>query len=101
MSVIVQFSIFPVDKGESLSEYVADSIRIIEQSGLPYTIGPMGTSIEGQWDDIMAVITRCFNELSKKSSRVYLTMNADWRKDKDNRLTAKVDSVRKKLQGVV
>ena len=97
MSVIAQFSIFPVDKGESLSEYVAGSVRIIEESGLPYILGPMGTSIEGQWDDIMAVISRCFNELAGKSRRVYMSINVDYRKDKDGRLTGKVDSVRKKL----
>jgi len=97
MSVIAQFSIFPVDKGESLSEYVAGSVRIIEESGLPYILGPMGTSIEGQWDDIMAVISRCFNELAGKSGRVYMSINVDYRKDKDGRLTGKVDSVRKKL----
>lgn len=97
MSAIAQFAIFPIDKGESLSEYVADSVRIIEESGLPYALGAMGTSIEGQWDEVMSVVNRCFKEMSGKSNRVYISMNVDYRKDKDGRLTGKVDSVRRKL----
>ncbi|MCU0822607.1 MAG: MTH1187 family thiamine-binding protein, partial [Spirochaetes bacterium] len=71
MSVIAQFAIFPIDKGESLSEYVAGSLKIIKDSGLPYVLGPMGTGIEGEWDDVMSVIDRCFKEMSGKSNRVY------------------------------
>ena len=97
MSVIAQFSIFPVDKGESLSDYVAGSIRIIEDSGLPFKLGPMGTSIEGEWKELQNVITRCFESLSEKSNRVYMTINVDYRKDKENRLTGKIDSVERKL----
>ena len=60
MSVIVDFSMYPLDKGESLSPYVARSIRIIQESGLPYEFRSMGTSIEGEWEEVMAVVNRCF-----------------------------------------
>ncbi len=98
MSVIAQFAIFPVDKGESLGGYVADSVRIIDESGLPYALGPMGTGIEGEWDDVINVITRCFKEMSGKSNRIYISMNVDYRKDKDGRLKGKVESVRSRLK---
>ncbi len=97
MSTIVNFSIFPVDKGERLSKYVAESIKIVKDSGLPYKLGPMGTSIEGQWNDIIDVITRCFDNMKQNSSRVYMTMNVDFRKGKDSRLKGKIDSVNEKI----
>ncbi|MCP4763251.1 MAG: MTH1187 family thiamine-binding protein [archaeon] len=97
MSVIAHLALFPVDKGESLSKYVADSIHIIESSGLPYKLGPMGTSIEGEWNEVMNVISQCFESLSKENNRVYMTITADYRKGKDKRLTGKLNSVEKKL----
>ena len=65
MSVIIDFSIFPVDKGESLSPYVARAVKIIKESGIPYHFGPMGTSIEGEWEEVVGVVDRCFRELEK------------------------------------
>ena len=97
MSVIAQFAIFPVDKGDSVSSYVAESIRIIENSGLPHKTGPMGTSIEGEWQDIIKVISECFESMQKESSRVYMTLNADYRKDKKNRMNGKIKSLEEKL----
>lgn len=97
MSVIVDFSIFPTDKGESVSPYVARAVNIIKNSGLDYKFGPMGTSIEGEWDKVMAVVNNCFEEIKKDSNRIYMTIKADYRKDKSNRLEGKVRSVREKI----
>ncbi|MDH4201212.1 MAG: MTH1187 family thiamine-binding protein, partial [Spirochaetia bacterium] len=63
MSVLLEFSMFPTDKGESKSEYVARSIQIIQDSKLPYKMGAMGTTIEGEWDEVMAVVKQCFDEM--------------------------------------
>jgi uncharacterized protein (TIGR00106 family) len=97
MSVLISFSIFPVDKGESLSPYVARVVKIIRASGLPYKLGPMGTSVEGEWEDVMAVVGHCFQELKKDCGRVYLSMNGDYRKDTSGRIESKVQSVERKL----
>ncbi len=97
MSVVAQLSIFPVDKGESLSEYVAGSIEIIKNSGLSYKLGPMGTSIEGEWEEISNVINQCLETLSGKSNRVYMVITADYRKGKDKRISGKIESVKRKL----
>lgn len=97
MSVLAQFSMFPVDKGESLSEYVAGSLEVIGKSGLQYELGPMGTSIEGEWDDVIGVLTECFQGMKEKSRRIYISMNIDYREGKDNRISAKKESVRSKL----
>jgi len=97
MSVLTSFSIFPVDKGESVSSYVSRSIEIIEKCGLPFKVGPMGTSIEGEWDEVMNVITQCFEEIKKDSNRVYISLTADFREGKNNRITGKIESLERKL----
>jgi uncharacterized protein (TIGR00106 family) len=97
MSLLIDFSMFPLDKGESVSSYVSRLLRVIQESGLPYKLGPMGTSIEGEWHQVMAVVTHCFEELSKDCDRVYFSIKGDYRKKGEDRITAKVESVEEKL----
>ncbi|MHB8829867.1 MAG: MTH1187 family thiamine-binding protein [Syntrophales bacterium] len=97
MSVLIHFSIFPTDKGTSVSPYVARSIRIIRESGLPYKLGPMSTAIEGEWDDVMKVVEGCFKELRKDSDRIYMTLQMDYRAGAENRMERKIKSVEEKL----
>jgi uncharacterized protein (TIGR00106 family) len=97
MSTIVHLSIFPVDKGEHLSAYVARAVGIIRESGLPYKLGPMGTSIEGEWPAVMDVVNRCFGELQRDCGRIIVNIKADYKKDADGRMDAKVASVKEKM----
>lgn len=97
MSLLINFSIFPLDKGESVSQYVARAVKIIKDSGLPYKLGAMGTSIEGEWDEVMDVVTRCFEELKQDCSRVYMDITGDYRKIRSDRIVSKVESVESKL----
>ncbi len=97
MSVLIHFSIFPTDKGTSVSPYVAKSVRIIRESGLPYKLGPMSTAVEGEWDEVMAVVEKCFKELKKDCSRIYMTLQMDYREGAVNRIEDKIKSVEAKL----
>jgi uncharacterized protein (TIGR00106 family) len=98
MSVIVEFSIFPMDKGESLSPYVARALKLIRDSGLPYELNPMGTCVEGEWSEVMALVDQCFQELQKDCNRISLALKADYRKGPSGRLRGKVASVKEKLK---
>ena len=98
MSVIIEFSIFPMDKGVSLSPYVARALKIIQDSSLPYELTPMGTCVEGEWGEVMNLVDRCFQELQKDSDRVYLGLKADYRKGPSGRLEGKVASVKEKIK---
>ena len=98
MSVVIQFSIFPMDKGVSVSPYVARAAKIIRESGFRYELGPMGTCIEGEWEEIIGVVTRCLEDLKKDCDRVYLTLAADYRKDSNGRIHSKVKSVERELR---
>lgn len=97
MSVLIDLSIFPLDKGDSLSSHVARALKIIKDSGLAYELGPMGTSLEGDWDQVMGVVNSCFKEMKKDCDRVYMALKLDYRKGSSGRLKSKVKSVEKKL----
>ncbi len=93
MSVMAQFAIFPTDKGDSVAPYVARAIQVIKDSGLPYVFGPMGTTIEGEWSEVMDCITRCHQVLEEDSDRIYLALTMDSRKGRVNGLKTKVEHV--------
>ena len=80
MAMLVEFSMFPLDQGESVSEYVGRSLDIIDRSGLPYRVNAMGTVIEGEWDEVMAVVRACHERMSADCHRVVCTLKMDWRK---------------------
>ena len=95
MSVLAEFSMSPMDKGESLSKYVARSLEIIAESGVPYRLGPMGTCLEGEWDDVMGVIKQCHDRMSQDCRRITCSIKLDIRAGHDGRLTSKVAKVEK------
>ena len=97
MSVIVDFSIFPVDKEVGVSPYVAKAVKIIQESGLDYRTGPMGTCIEGEWEEVMGVVSRCFEKMKEDSSRIYMTLKVDYRQGYSGRLVGKVTSLEEKI----
>ncbi len=96
--VLVEFAMFPTDKGESVSAYVSQIINSIDDSGLDYKLTPMGTIIEGDWDQVMSVITGCFKILESQSSRIYSTIKVDYRKTDESRMSSKTDKIKSILQ---
>jgi uncharacterized protein (TIGR00106 family) len=97
MSMLLEFSMSPLGKGESVSEYVAASLDIIDRSGVPYRLNPMGTVLEGEWDDVMAVVRQCLDKMGERCDRVTCSMKFDWRRGATGRLTAKVEKVEQRL----
>ena len=95
--VLVDFSIFPVGKGPSLSEYVARSLEIVDASGLPYQCHSMGTTLEGEFDQVMGVVRQCFEAMRADCDRVEGSIRIDYSKGKTDRLRGKVDSLEEKL----
>ncbi len=95
--VVLEFSIFPVDKGESLSPWVARCLKIVDESGLDYRLNPMGTVLEGEWDEVFEVVKRCFETLRTNCNRISVSIKADYRKGKQRALDSKIASVEKVL----
>lgn len=95
--VLAEFSIWPMDKGESVGKYVARCIDLIDKSGLPYKLGPLGTCVEGEWDQVMGVIRQCYEALAADCNRISCTVKIDYRKDRKDMLSSKVASVERAL----
>ncbi len=96
--VLLEFSMTPLNKGESVSQYVARSLEIIDASGLDYRLHAMGTIIEGEIDDVLAVLRQCFTAMSTDCDRVTCTAKFDYRNGYQGRLDSKVKSVEEKLR---
>ncbi|MBI5135937.1 MAG: MTH1187 family thiamine-binding protein [Nitrospirae bacterium] len=95
--LLVEFSMTPLGKGESVSQYVARSIDIIDRSGLPYRLTPMGTIIEGEWDAVFGVIRACMDRMREDCDRITTSIKIDYRAGASGRLESKIASVQKRL----
>lgn len=91
--VLAEFSMFPTDKGESVSAYVSQILDVIDASGISYQLTPMGTILEGSWDDVFKVISECFRVLQPQCSRISTTIKVDYRKGEASRMTSKIDKI--------
>jgi uncharacterized protein (TIGR00106 family) len=91
--LLLEFAMFPMGRGESVSPFVARSLNIIDKSGLPYQLTPMGTIIEGDWEEVMAVVTACFEAMNADCERITTNIKIDYRAGAEGRLKSKVDSV--------
>ena len=95
--MLAEFTIFPIGEGVSLSKYVARSLDLIDSSGLAYRINPMGTVVEGEWDEVMALIKTCHMAIREDTDRVSCTIKIDDRKGITGALERKIKSVEEKV----
>lgn len=95
--VLLELSLFPLGKGDSLSPYVARCVNVIDQSGLDYELHSMGTVVEGELKDVMRVLQQCIEELARDNDRVSCTAKLDYRQGVTGQLKAKVTSVEQQL----
>jgi uncharacterized protein (TIGR00106 family) len=93
--MLVAFAITPLGVGESVGRQVAQSIRIVRDSGLPNRTDSMFTTIEGEWDEVMDVIRRAVEAVD--APRVGLTLKADIRPGVTGAITSKVESIERHL----
>ncbi|MBS2100805.1 MTH1187 family thiamine-binding protein [Carboxylicivirga linearis] len=94
MSVMLNFAMFPTDKGDSVSKYVSKVIKNIDASGVEYKLNPMGTTIEtATMQEALAIVQQSYDILEEFSDRVYCSINIDARKGKDNRMKGKINSI--------
>ncbi len=95
--MLVEFSIVPLGKGASVGNDVAKVLKIVDNSGLPYKLNPMGTVVEGKWDDVMALIKKCHQAVLRGEERVVTSIKIDDRKKHHNMIEEKVESVEMRL----
>ena len=91
--VLLDFSLTPLGQGESVSPYVARCLEIVAASGLDYRLHAMGTTLEGELDQVLDVVRRCFQALQADCDRVSGSVKIDYRKGPGGRLDSKVQKV--------
>ncbi|AXV04758.1 hypothetical protein DVS28_a0050 [Euzebya pacifica] len=99
--MIVAFSISPTagDDDGGVSAAVAEAVRVVRESGLPNETNAMFTNIEGEWDEVMAVVKRAVDVVAATSPRVGLVLKADIRPGHEGQLAAKVQRIEEHLDG--
>jgi uncharacterized protein (TIGR00106 family) len=97
--MLAAFSVTPLGVGDAVGEYVADAVRVVRDSGLPNHTDAMFTTLEGDWDEVMAVVKRAVDVVAAKAPRVSVVLKADIRPGATGALTAKVESLERHLAG--
>lgn len=98
MSVILEFAMFPTDKGESVSEHVSKIIKMIAESGVTYQLTPMGTIIETEtMQEALAIVQKAYDVLEEDCNRIYSSLKFDIRKGEPGRMTQKVEAIESKI----
>jgi uncharacterized protein (TIGR00106 family) len=95
--MLVEFSIVPIGKGASVGSDVAKVLKIVDKSGLSYKLNPMGTVVEGSWDDIMPLIKKCHQAVMRGGERVVTSIKIDDRKKRRNMIESKMESLENRL----
>jgi uncharacterized protein (TIGR00106 family) len=97
MKVHVELCVVPLGVGVSLSPYIAECERILEQAGLKTSLHAHGTNIEGAWDDVMTAVKACHEAVHKMGApRINTTMKIGTRTDRDQSMEERVGSVLQK-----
>jgi uncharacterized protein (TIGR00106 family) len=95
--MLVEFSIVPLGVGSSIGDQLAEVMRIIDASGLPYKVNPMGTVVEGEWNEVMRLVKDCHKTTMKSGERVLTSISIDDRKGRPKRINQKVRSVERRI----
>jgi uncharacterized protein (TIGR00106 family) len=99
MNVIVDLCIVPLGVGVGLSSYVAACQRVLSESKLSYQLHANGTNIEGEWDEVFAVVKKCHVRVHEIGApRIFTTIKLGTRIDKTQHMQDKIDSVEQKLK---
>jgi uncharacterized protein (TIGR00106 family) len=98
MSVMLNFAMFPTDKGTSVSEYVSKVLENIRHSGVPYKLNPMGTTIETEtMQEALRIVQESYDILHPHSDRIYCAITIDAKKGEGARMQEKMASIEKHI----
>jgi uncharacterized protein (TIGR00106 family) len=95
--VLLEFAMSPTGHAGSLSPYVARILDVVDRSGITYQLTSMGTILEGEWDEVMAVVGACFRALEPDCERIGMNLKMDYRAGTASRLRSKIDAVEQEL----
>ena len=98
MSVLMEFAMFPTDKGTSVSAEVSKVIEMIRNSGVSYKLGSMGTTVETDtMQEALDILNKACQILEENSERIYSSVKFDIKKSPSGRIEAKLKSIEDKI----
>ncbi|MEW6183798.1 MAG: MTH1187 family thiamine-binding protein [Bacillota bacterium] len=97
--VVAEVSVVPLGTSSaSVSGYVADCVSVVKESGLKYEVTAMGTILEGELEEVLAVTRRMHDiPFDAGAQRVVTTVKIDERRDKELTIKSKVEAVALRL----
>jgi uncharacterized protein (TIGR00106 family) len=95
--MLISFSVTPLGVGEGVGEIVAEAVRVVRASGLPNHTDAMFTTVEGDWDEAMAVVKQAVDAVAARAPRVSLVLKADLRPGTSDAITTKVETIERYL----
>jgi uncharacterized protein (TIGR00106 family) len=97
--IIAEISFIPMGAGVSLSGYIGEALTIIEASGLKHEFHSMGTNVEGEFDEVMALVKRCHERFFEMGvPRISTSLKISERCDKPTTMEGKIASVRNAMK---
>lgn len=100
MHAIVGFTLVPIGAGVSVSPYIAAIERLLEETGLIFEVNSNSTNLEGEWEDVFAVIRRCHEVVHGEGApRIHTCIQVGTRVDREQRMAEKLDSVVRRRPG--
>ena len=91
--MIIAFSLTPLGVGEDVGQVVAEAVRVVRASGLPNHTDAMFTTVEGEWDEVMAVVKQAVDAVAARAPRVSMVLKADMRHGVTDAMTSKVEAL--------
>ena len=100
MNVILDLCLVPIGVGVSVSKYIAACQRVFEEAGLAPHLHPYGTTVEGEWDTVLAAVKRCHEVVHDMGApRISTTIKLGTRTDRKQTMEDKVSSVEAQIRG--
>lgn len=91
--MLVEFSILPIGNGEHLSGPLAEILKIVDTSGLPYKLTPGSTCIEGEWQEVMEVVRLCHMRMRNHANHVVMVIKTEDEEGVTDKITRNIASV--------
>lgn len=91
--MLLELSVNPLGRGTHLSQDLAPILKVIDDSQLHYCLTPLGTCIEGNWDELMALVKKCHDQAKTVSSHVMTTVRIEDEEGATDKLNENIASV--------
>lgn len=95
--MLVELSITPLGVGTHISEAVAQAVKVVDDSGLPYQLTSTGTCIEGDWDEVMTVVRHCHEQVREMSPHVVTMIQIEDEQGAADKLAHNIRSVEERI----